>query len=62
VPEISRPIISVQHVHDGRCLRVTWTAPCAVGGASVLDHVIVRWRRTEGARPIDLDSPQDGER
>jgi len=60
MPEISRPIVAVEHVGDGKQVRVTWSLPVAVGGATVLDFVRVRWRRVAGGRPVDLDSPQDG--
>jgi hypothetical protein len=60
MPEISRPVIAVEHVGDGKQVRITWTLPAAVGGAKVLDFVRLRWRRIAGGRPVDLDTPQDG--
>ena len=45
---------------DGTSLRVTWTVPVAVSGASLLDFVVVRWRRKAGGHPIDMDDAQDG--
>ena len=60
MPEISRPVIAVEHVGDGKQVRITWTLPAAVGGAKVLDFVRLRWRRIAGGRPADLDTPQDG--
>ena len=44
----------------GTSVRVTWTLPIAVSGASILDFVVIRWRRRAGGHPIDVDDAQDG--
>ena len=50
VPEVSRPVIALEHVRDGTAVRVTWSVPVGVGGAEVLEFVRVRWRRVAGGR------------